>query len=288
VIDESSPGHEITAARQQTGAEFFTPLTFDFLWESAGLGELPYPLKVRSHGTTEDERSALRQRVNVELNARGLRDRLGRLEPDVQDWLTLLARGLITIDALHIPDFQKPPVGILAGSDGTNGVVAIQDTDGIWIRPVRDEGLASTVVGLLPAGPRGTESSITIPVSDALRVAPNRVAVPAMDTEPGPARRRRTSLSERVTDPRDAYARLIGQPRLRGGQLVANSRNELGSRQRSAVLAWFDTATGRYLSLSRAGSDGREWMTVSPADTKTLRGRLAELVAETSGGNPWS
>jgi hypothetical protein len=97
----------------------------------------------------------------------------------------------------------------------------------------------------------------------------------------------RTPLSEKAgTDPRDAYARLAGQPRLRGGQLAANSRSSLGGRQRSPVIAWFDTATGRYLSLTRAGTDGREWVTISPADARTLRTRLGELVAQVAG-NTW-
>ncbi|GLY68576.1 ESX secretion-associated protein EspG [Amycolatopsis taiwanensis] len=261
------------------GQEYFTPLAFDFLWEAAGLGELPYPLRVRSHGATEDERAVLRQRVNVEFSARGLRDQAGRLEPRIEEWVQLLARGSVTIDALHIPEFQKPPVGILAAADGENGVVAVQDADGIWLRPVFAEGLASAVVELLPAGTRGTEASITLPVDEALRIPPNRVPVPAADAPADGGRRRRGSLSERVTDPRESYARLTGQPRLRGGQLAANSRDELGLRRRSPVLAWFDTATGRYLSLSRPGADGREWITVSPADAKTLRSRLGEMVA---------
>ena len=262
-----------------TGQEFFTPLTFDFLWEAVDLGEPPYPLRVKSHGTTMDERAALRQRANNELRARGLRDDYGRLEPHVEEWLAALARPTLSIDALHIPDYQQPPVAILAASDGQSGVIAIQDNDGIWIRPTYAEGLASSVVELLPPGPRGTEASVTLPVEEALRIPPNRVPVTIGGGEASPRSRRRTSLSERVADPREAYARLAGQPRLRGGQLAANSRSELGGRRRSPVLAWFDTASGRYLSLSRAGTDGREWVTVSPADAKTLRGRLAEMVA---------
>ena len=31
-------------------AELLAPIEVDFLWESAGLGELPYPLRIRSHG----------------------------------------------------------------------------------------------------------------------------------------------------------------------------------------------------------------------------------------------
>lgn len=276
--------------------EFFSPVAFDFLWEAMRIGELPYPLQVRSHGATEDERSALRQRVNLELKARGIRDGDGRLEPHVEDWLTLLARASVSIDALHIPDFKAPPVGILAASDGKNAVVAVQDTDGIWVRPIYPEGLASTVVDLLPASARGTEASITLPLDEALGTAPARTMAASGPQDPAEPRaagagqdrggrrgrgqtRARGGLSERPTDPRQAYAQLSGQPRLRGGQLAANSRNSLGGRQRSPVLGWFDTAGGRYLSLSRAGSDGREWVTVSPADPKTLRSRLGEMLA---------
>ncbi|MTD57903.1 ESX secretion-associated protein EspG [Amycolatopsis pithecellobii] len=261
------------------GAEFFTPLTFDFLWEAAGLGELPYPLKVRSHGVTMDERAALRRRADNELKARQLRDHFGRLEPWVEEWFTVLARPTLSIDALHIPDFQAPPVGILAASDGTTGVIATQTADGIWLRSTFAEGLPSAVVEMLPQGRRGTEASITLPVDEALGIPPKRVPV-TPGGEAAPSRpRRRTSLSDQVADPRESYARLAGQPRLRGGQLAANSRSELSGRRRSPVLAWFDTATGRYLSLSRPGTDGREWVTVAPADAKTLRSRLAEMVA---------
>jgi hypothetical protein len=272
-----------------SGQEFFTPLTFDFLWESAGVGELPYPLRVRSHGATEDERASLRQRAQNELKARGLRDHFGRVELHVEDWFAVLARPTLSIDALHIPDFQAHPIGILAASDGSKGVVAMQTGDGIWIRPTLPDGLASTVVDMLPAGKRGTEASITLPVDEALRIPPNRVPVTPDGDEAKPAkglkssRRAKPSLSDQVADPRESYARIAGQPRLRGGQLAANTFSEVNGRRRSPVLAWFDTASGRYLSLSRAGTDGREWMTVAPADAKTLRTRLGEMVAALDG-----
>jgi hypothetical protein len=134
-----------------------------------------------------------------------------------------------------------------------------------------------------------------LPLDEALRTTPTRVPVPdgssAADShaeEGAPQRRERpqpkarTSLSDRVADPREAYASLSGQPRLRGGQLAVNSRNRLGGKQRSRVLAWFDTASGRYLSLSLAGADGREWVTISPAEPKTLRTRLNEMVSSLS------
>ncbi|MBK1785187.1 ESX secretion-associated protein EspG [Prauserella cavernicola] len=250
--------------------EFFTPVAFDFLWESAGIGELPYPLRVRSHGRTELERRELRRGFDAEFAARDIPG------SHVEEWLALLARPSISIDALFIPEFQAPPVAALAASDGRQAVLAVQDATGVSLRPAYPDGLVSAVVDLLPQAPRGSESSITIPIDEALRTEPARSGVVAGS---GAGARRRTALSERTTDPRQAYAQLIAQPRSRGGQLAANSRDDLGAKRRSAVLAWFDTATGRYLSLSRPGTDGREWVTVSPADAKTLRSRLGEMVA---------
>lgn len=271
--------------------EFFSPMAFDFLWEAMEIGEVPYPLQGRSHGATEDERRLLRQRTFAELQARGVQDRQGRFAPRIEDWLRLLARSTLSIDALHIPDFGQSPIAVLTASDGSNGVLAIQDKSGIWLRPVLADSLVSAVVDLLPlGGRRGAEPSITLPLDEAMRTAPIRVPVAAtgMSADFGEdvarRRERRPALSRRTTNPREAYGKLYGQPRLRGGQLAVNSRNSVGSKQRSRVLAWFDTASGRYLSLSRAGIDGREWVTISPADPPTLRGRLAEMVSELTEG----
>lgn len=164
--------------------EFFSPLAFDFLWESMELGELPYPLRVRSHGATEDERVSLRHRVDTELKARGIRDARGRVEPDVEDWLTLLARAPHSIDALHIPQFEAHPVALLAAGDERTGVVAIQDADGIWLRAIPADGLVSTIVELLPGGPRGSEASVTLPLDEALHTQPIRVPVAAGGGQP--------------------------------------------------------------------------------------------------------
>ncbi|WP_197322237.1 ESX secretion-associated protein EspG [Saccharomonospora sp. NB11] len=247
--------------------EFFTLATFDILWEKAEVGELPYPFTVPSHGADEVERAALRKRVETELAARDIDN------SPVHQWLELLSRPSVSIDALHIPEFRKPPIAALAASDGTKAVLAVQDADGVWLRPLYPDGLASAIVDLLPAGSRGTESSITLPLDEAMRIQPSRTAAAS-------ATGKRSGLADRSHDPVETYAQLIAQPRLRGGQLAANSRDEVGGKRRSPVLAWFDTASGRYLSLSRTGPDGREWVTVAPADAKTLRSRLGEMVTD--------
>src|SRR5690606_39242478 len=91
--------------------EFFTPVAFDFLWEQLGAGEPPYPLKVVSHGRTESERRALRQRAEDEFAARGIEG------SPVEGWLDVLGRASTSVDALFIPEFQHPPVGAIAASD---------------------------------------------------------------------------------------------------------------------------------------------------------------------------
>jgi hypothetical protein len=268
--------------------ESFTPLAFDFLWEAFGIGELPYPLIVRSHGETEDQRMFARRTAQAEFERR-FRDPSGQFDPFVRSSIALLGNSVLSIDALHIPEFRRPPVGILAASNGGEAVIAIQNKDGIALRGVQPESLVSTVVDLLPHERRGEEASITLPLEEAARTAPDQgVEVPEESGKSGllgrtkvakPVKSKsRISLSDRVADPRHSYARLVGQPRLRGGQLAVNSRSALGGRRRSSVLAWFDTVTGRYLSLSRTGTDGRVWMTVSPADSMTLRTRLGEMV----------
>lgn len=268
--------------------EFFTPLAFDVLWDTMRLGDVPYPLTVSSHGATENERVSLRNRVHTELAARELCDTHGRFSPRIESWMGLLSRPTLSVDALHIPAYEAGPVAVVAAADGHDAVVAIQDGDGIWVRPTYPDGLVSSVVELLPPARRGTESSISLPLDEALHVQPDRMPAGGRDSgHSGEAQtpgrrgksRQQRSLADRERDPRQAYARLAGQPRLCGGQLAANSRSFVGNKRRSPALAWFDTATGRYMSLSAVGSDGREWVTVSPADAKTLRSRLDEMVA---------
>jgi hypothetical protein len=224
---------------------FLTPVALDFLWESLDAGELPYPLDIPSHGTTMDERSALRHRVFEDLRAQRMLEQDGRLAPHVEDWLTLLAHGTQSIDAVH------ENTAALAVGDGTRALLAVQTNDGLTLRPIDPTSLVSTVVALLPNHPRGTERSITVPAQE-------------LD-------------NPRSAMDRDVMKALSAQPKLRAGQLAANARNPMGGRRRAPVLSWFDTADGRYLTYSKKSRDGVEWVTIAPADAATLRQRLSEL-----------
>jgi len=266
--------------------EFFTPPVFDVLWHSKQFGDVPYPLRIPSHGATEQDRIVLRNRVHTELNARRLCDATGALAPWIENWLGLLSRPARSVDALHIPAYEAAPVGVLAAGDEKDAVLAVQDGDGVWLSPIYPDGLVSSVLEVLPAADRGTVPSVSLPLEEAFGIQPDTMpsgggAQPGAQQQGKGKRGKRNqqrSFADRSQDPRQVYAQLLGQPRLAGGQLGANSRSVVGTKRRSSVLSWFDTATGRYLSVSSQGTDGSEWLTISPADTRTLRGRLGEML----------
>jgi hypothetical protein len=252
-------------------AELLTSLELDFLWESAGLGELPYPLRVPSHGATVDERASLRRQTLESLVRRGLADGRGRPEPHLEDYFGILASPDLSLDAIQLIDPAAEPLLSVAGVVGGQGLLAVQDTRGLHLHPCPVDGLASAIVSLLPPAQRGGEKSITVPLEQL-------VGAHGVDF----LQRRGNGDDGRssVDDDRKALARLHAQPRLRGGQIGANARNRInGGRTRPPVLSWFDTESGRYFTQATRGRDGRDWITIAPADAATLRARLSEMLS---------
>jgi hypothetical protein len=238
---------------------FLPALTLDFLWESLDAGDPPYPLEVRSHGMTADERDVLRQEVYGELRERDLLDGTGRIEPRLEEWLALLARADRSIDSvLETPSGE--PVTALAAAAGSKAVLAIQNSEGLSLQGIDATALASSLLDMLPAVARGTEPSITVATDD----------LPAGRTHAD----------------RQVLARFAAQRNHRAGQLGVNARTPMGGRSRAPILSWFDTDTGRYLTYAKQGSDGHEWITIAPADAPTLRHRLIELLASLTGDRP--
>jgi len=181
----------------------------------------------------------------------------------------------LSIDSVFLPELAAEPVRALAVAGRGSAILAVQSAAGLSLRKIPSDGLVMAIVGLLPFARRGTEQSVTLPAEDIAAVAPARGGVmrgnPASGRGAGDGR-----ISEAET--RQTLARLTALPRQRGGQIAVNSRNELGGRRRSPVLAWFDNPSGRYLTQERVGSDGTKWATVAPADAATLRKRIAEVV----------
>lgn len=253
-----------------TRAELLTPLELDFLWESFGAGELPYPLRVRSHGATVDERDHLRGQVLAGLAQRGVADGRGRPEPHVEEFFEVLATPEVSLDSLHLGAPGAPPLLAVASALGGSGLLTVQDERGFHFQPIPADGLVSAIVSLYPQASRGSEKSITVPLAELVG-----------GTGADFLQRRAPAGAGRMSaeDDRKALARLQAQPRLRGGQIGANARTRMGTRTRSPVLSWFDTESGRYLTQATRGQDGRDWITVAPADAATLRHRLGEMLA---------
>lgn len=248
-----------------------TAVEFDFLWEAYGTAQLPYPLEVRSHGATMDERAALRAETMRDLAARGLVDGAGRPHPRLAGQLAVLGDAQTSLDSAHIDEPGAPAVRAIAAVLDDLGVLAVQYGDTLRIGEVAPDGLVGAIVGLLPRGTRGTERSLTMPVEQLVAGA-------------GADFMQRKGVPETEGD-RKALARLYAQERLRGGQIAANVRDVAGLRSRSPVLSWFDAESGRYLTKATSGADGREWITIAPVDVATLRQRIAELVGGIRAGS---
>lgn len=260
-----------------------TALEFDFLWELAAPGEVPYPLVRTSHGKTMDERAQLRTSTLTELAQRGVVDRHGRVEPVLAGHFEVLAGGQLSVDSVHIAEPGSKAVLAVVGSLHGRGLLAVQDERGLWLKEVPNDSLASTIVGLLPPGERGTLRSITMPV-EQLMAGAGADFLQRKGAKGGDGGKDGKD-DEPVDGDRKVLAQLHAEERLRGGQIGANVLTEVGSRSRSPVLSWFDTESGRYLTKASRGSDGREWITIAPADLATLRQRITELVVGVERAN---
>lgn len=268
-----------------TRAVLLTPPELDFLWESFGQGELPYPLEMRSHGATLDERAQLRGQILAGLAQRGIIDGQGRPVPEIVDLFEVLAGSEVSLDSVHILAPGARPLLAVAAALGGQALLTVQDDRGFHFQPLPPDALASAIVSLLPGVPRGPEKSITVPLDQLVTETGadflQRRGTRADAFGPDGAGAGRTSAD----DDRKALARLQAQPRLRGGQIGANLRGHLGSKSRAPVLSWFDTDAGRYFTQATRGHDGRSWITIAPADAATLRHRLGEMISGAASPN---
>src|SRR5215470_5359505 len=80
-----------------------SPEQYDIVWEDLRLGEQPYPIAIRGHGKTQQERALIRNRVYGELTARRLASG-PRLEPELEALLVRLGRPAVWLDMIWLPD----------------------------------------------------------------------------------------------------------------------------------------------------------------------------------------
>lgn len=230
----------------------------DVLWEDLRLGQLPFPLEVRSHGDTVGIRARIRTAVYGDLARRGLATGT-RPDDGLVEKLRLLAEPAVAVDLVALLDLaDTEPLRALAVAKGRHGLVVTQRRLTVSLRGTRRELAVGSLVRLLPATRAGTEKSVTRPAAafdHARRLAPVGGVLRTV-TVTGPTER----------------------PVVRAGQLGVTRVEESGRRHREPGIGWFDTDEGRYATTITAGPDGADWVTVWPADNARLAHRLAEAV----------
>jgi len=250
------------------GVTSLSHLEFDFIWEHLGLGEAPYPIDVRSFGETMEDRAVLRAQVRDSLRAKGLHD--GEvLSTRLEELLGLAARGPFTVDGqLSVGDYVR----VLAASRGTEGVLVAQTDEEVRVVPVRHGKVVAAVIALVPDEKPGPGGAARLPrqaFDDAIDEY-QRTGYVGLE---------RTLTGAGVTG-RDlrTVITLVESARHGGGQLAANSVDNLGRRSRTPVVNWFDTAAGRYLAHVEVTADRTEWLTIAPADRSRIEQRLTNLI----------
>ncbi|MGH3797059.1 MAG: ESX secretion-associated protein EspG [Pseudonocardiaceae bacterium] len=237
---------------------------YDICWADLNLSEQVYPLRIRSHGRTHEERADLRRRVYEQLAACGL-GRGQRLEPELRNALTLLAHAPVRVDMQWLSAPGQTDMDRAVGArSGERGLVARLDEGHLRLMPCRGTALLLALVDQLPRTEAAPGQSITMPRDVLVPSASGGYA-----TSP---------TTGRFRQPYRAFEEVLSKPRLRGGQIVANARDQTGRRHRSRPVQWFDTDAGRWTARILPAADGGEHLTLSPADRPLMVTQVAELL----------
>lgn len=238
-------------------------LEFDLLWADLGPGgPPPYPFDVPAHGATHAERDDLGVRVFAGLAEAGLTDG-DDVDPALADLVVLLGAPSLSVDALVL---GEAPWRLLAAARDAAGVLAVLDERDLVLEPLRPADLVPAVARMLGDVAAGPGDQLRLPRAtySAAMDAYARSGYDAFERALGAA-----GITGRAVRP---LATLVTAERYAAGQLAAT-----GPAGRTPVLAWFDTAAGRYAVTPEAVA-GEPWVTVTPADGAWLADRLARMV----------
>ncbi|UOZ05206.1 ESX secretion-associated protein EspG [Amycolatopsis sp. WQ 127309] len=237
-------------------------LEFDLLWEDLGPGgPPPYPFDVPAHGATHAERDDLGVRVFAGLTEAGLTDG-DAVDPGLADLFVLLGAPALSVDALVL---GEAPWRLLAAVRGPAGVLAVLDERDLVLEPMRAADLVPAVTRMLGSLPPGPGEQLRLPRA-AYATAMNAYAqsgYDAFERALGAA-----GITGRSIRP---LATLVTAERYAAGQLAAT-----GPAGRTPVLAWFDTAAGRY-AVTPENVGGEPWVMVTPADDAWFADRVTRL-----------
>ncbi|MCP3797766.1 ESX secretion-associated protein EspG [Allokutzneria sp. A3M-2-11 16] len=232
---------------------------YQMAWEHLGLEQMPLALLVNPSGAHHEERDAVVAAAWQELRSDGL-----VAGPDLDErltrWLMMLAAPDRLVDARLWLGEEVRAVAA-ATRDEDEGVLAVLRGGRLIMRPIYATGLARAATELLPAVGPGPGHSVSVPNEVLARAARGAGSDP---------RALAAALRGEISgEDAEQLAQMIKAPGQRG-QFGAST----GRKRADHVVAYFDTAQGRYLM-----EDSRGWTTVSPADARVLVRQIDRLTS---------
>ncbi|MEU4444236.1 ESX secretion-associated protein EspG [Actinosynnema sp. NPDC050801] len=246
-----------------------TPRELDVLWHHLGLGRLPYPLDVPSHGSTEEERKRVRDEVLAAY---------GEPDPRLVGLLRLLGEHEVAVDAVAQVDRSVRAVAV---SGGGRGALAVIDGGSIGVLEIRPTALARSIVEVLPDGSAGPGAALSLRV-EALNAAVAMQGEPqdAEDDDPWGSGEldEREALQKAGLSREDAtVVSELATSRVAGGQFGVTVGGGYRRTRAGALITWFDTHQGRYLMVNEDG-----WLSLAPTDNDRIATRIASVLATVS------
>lgn len=247
-----------------------SPAELDFAWAELGLERMPYPLRLRSHGVTMEERGMLRHQVLEGLRQRRLARERGprwELDPLLEDQLGLLGRHSVAVELIQ---YTESPVQAVAVARGERAVLAVQTEDeALHLQEVRDTGLGEAIVSVLPPGQAGRQTPVSAPLAGLQRASGPEKLDPFGDGV--------DQLVAAGMNRSEAYTLdYLCRHRHQGGQFSVSVLERYSTHmvRDTAVVSWFDSEDGRYLLVNERGS-----LSISPADNVRIAHRVQQLIA---------
>jgi ESX secretion-associated protein EspG len=249
----------------------------DILWEDLELGAVPFPLEVRGHGDTVEERARIRAAVYDQLERRDLAW-AGRAGAELANTLRLLASPKLTADLVALREMSdRQPIRAVVAVRGRRAVLAVQGELAVRVSAVRDSAIAAAIVGLLPPNRPGPGQSVTLPAAVLDERVAHRGGRHRRAESSGGVLSTATRQTQHATELRFLNM-VMERPVVRAGSMGVTVRDEHGRLDRLPGFGFFDTDQGRYLTSFARGVDGVDWTTLSPADANRLTQRLTETM----------
>lgn len=244
-------------------------LEFDVLWAGQRFPRRHVVLDVPSPGATHSERAKLEAQVWGSLGERGLAKGT-RADSELADQLALLANPKQAIDVWVWTDRE---IRALAASTGNSALLAVVDSDQVWLIPARPTSFVRSAVSVAGECPAGGGRSVSVPL-ETLRAAEQQVG--------GDPTAIITALNRRGVDLTDAQelAAMFTNIEARGQFGAELTLRDGRIRRADRVVAFHDTDWGRYLYLTRSDGGRAPWVTVAPANNARIAENITELLDE--------